>query len=89
MRMLLFLLLTFTELLYILEILDSDSTVFDTFVLILMLLVSLFIRFLLYTIGYAPRWNLRQDLRPTKVQAENILVRERHLEPPRKSRRKV
>lgn len=89
MRMLLFLLLTSTELIYILEILDSDSTVFDTFVLILMLLVSLFIRFLLYTIGYAPRWNLRRDLRPTKIQAENILLREGHLEPPRKSRRKV
>ena len=89
MRMLLFLLLTFTELIYILEILDPDSTVFDTFVLILMMFVSMFIRFLLYTIGYAPRWNLRQDLRPTKVQAESILLRERHLEPPRKSRRKV
>lgn len=89
MRILLFLLLTSTELIYILEILDSDSTVFDTFLLMLMLLVSLFIRFLLYTIGYAPRWNLRRDLRPTKIRAESILVREGHLEPPRKSRRKV
>ena len=89
MRLLLFLLLTFTELIYILKILDPVSTFFDTFLLMLMLLVSLFIRFLLYTIGYAPRWNLREDLRPTKIQAESILVREGHLEPPRKSHRKV
>lgn len=86
MKLLLFLLLTSTELLYILVILEPETTKFDTFLLILMFLISLFIRFILYSIGYAPKWNLGARLSPTAVEVKHILVRENHYEPPRTRR---
>lgn len=86
MRQLLFLLLTSTELLYILVILKPETSTFDTFLLILMITISLFIRFILYSIGYAPKWNLGANLSPTAVEVKHILVRENHYEPPRTRR---
>lgn len=86
MKLLLFLLLTSTELLYILVILEPETTKFDAFLLILMFLISLFIRLILYSIGYAPKWNLGTNLCPLSVEAKHILVREKHYEPPRTRR---
>lgn len=86
MRILLFLVLALTEVLYITMILNPQRSSFEVFLLILMFLVSLFIRFILYSTGYAPKWNMAANLPSTRVRVNHILERENHYEPPRTRR---
>ena len=60
MKTTLFALITMTELLYIYRFLEFNTTYFECLVLLVMLTVSIYVRFLLYSITCYPGWTVEQ-----------------------------